>query len=99
MTITVDAVYTGGVLRPSRPLALKEGEVVEVTLTSAQPPVESSKEDEVAHRLKNAKNIAEWVAATRLLPPDDGGYDILEALNENRVRAGEQRLIPDRGAR
>jgi predicted DNA-binding antitoxin AbrB/MazE fold protein len=97
MTITVDAVYSGGVLRPNRPLALKEGEIVAVTLMTAPPAVEASKEDDVAQRLKNAKDIAEWVAATRLLPPDDGGYDVLEALNANRAMAGEQPLIPDRG--
>lgn len=82
MVITFDAVYSGGVLRPSRPLALREGERVEVTLTSTETP---ATDDDVARRLKSAKSVAEWVEATRLLPADDGGYDILDALNQNRV--------------
>ena len=36
MTITVQAVYTGGVLRPAQPLALAEGESVEVTIASSE---------------------------------------------------------------
>ena len=92
MVITVDAVYSGGVLRPSRPLALREGQHVEVTLTSAEPV---APDDHVMRGLVSATSVAEWVEATRLLPPDDGGYDILESLNRNRIAAGEFPLTPD----
>jgi predicted DNA-binding antitoxin AbrB/MazE fold protein len=37
MTITVQAVYAGGVLRPLQPLTLKEGETVEVTVAQPEP--------------------------------------------------------------
>ena len=95
MTITVQAVYSGGVLRPSQPLALEEGETVQVTVASTKPIAQSQSDDDIAQRLKTAKSIAEWVAATKLLPSDDGGCDILRALNENRILAGERPLIPD----
>lgn len=39
MTITVDAIYENGVLRPVQPLALKEQEQVRVTVESARPPI------------------------------------------------------------
>jgi predicted DNA-binding antitoxin AbrB/MazE fold protein len=97
MTMTVRAIYAGGVLRPVGPLALAEGETVEVTvarLTSGGP---SASEDEVVRRLKAARNIQEWIEATKLLPPDDGGYDILKALHENRIWSGERPLPPDEG--
>ena len=32
MTITIEAVYENGVLRPSRPLPLKEQEIVRITI-------------------------------------------------------------------
>ena len=37
MTITVQAVFADGVLRPLQPLALKEGETVEVTVARSEP--------------------------------------------------------------
>ena len=90
MTISVRAVYEHGVLRPEQPLCLKEGEIVDVTVACPEP-------DEVARRLRSAQSIADWVEATKLLPPDDGGYDVLRALNENRIHSGEQPLIPGGG--
>jgi predicted DNA-binding antitoxin AbrB/MazE fold protein len=83
MTITVRPVYEGGVLRLAQPLGLDEGEAVDVTVTRTKPNAQPVNEDEIARRLKAAKSIAEWVEATKLLPADDGGYDILKALNEN----------------
>jgi predicted DNA-binding antitoxin AbrB/MazE fold protein len=96
MTITVQAVYSHGVLRPVQPLALAEGETVELTIASTKVAAQQP-DDEATQRLKAAKNITEWVAATKLLPPDSGGYDILKALNENRISAGERPLLPDEG--
>lgn len=35
MTMTVQAIYIGGVLRPMQPLALAEGDTVEITIASS----------------------------------------------------------------
>ena len=94
MTITVRAVYEGGVLRLAQPLGLDEGETVDVTVARTKRDAQPLNEDEIGRRLTAAKSIAEWVEATKLLPADDGGYDILKALNENRIWSGEQPLIP-----
>ena len=73
MTITVRAVYEGGVLRLAQPLGLNEGETVDVTVTRTKRDTQPLTEDEIARRLKAAKSIAEWVEVTKLLPADDGG--------------------------
>lgn len=86
---TVRAVYQNGVLRPDRPLPLADGTAVELTVAPAQ----TLDEDEIDRRLRDAKTFDEWLEATRLLPPDDGGYDIVAALNENRIWSGERPLI------
>jgi predicted DNA-binding antitoxin AbrB/MazE fold protein len=43
MTITIDAVYEGGVLKPAEPLPLSEHEKVSVTIESASGWVERTK--------------------------------------------------------
>ncbi|HEX3147885.1 MAG TPA: antitoxin family protein [Gemmataceae bacterium] len=97
MTMTVRAVYLNGMLRPDRPLALAQGETVDVTLATATQGPELIADDEITARLEGASTIAEWLEATKLLPDDDGGYDILAALNENRIWSGERPLIPADG--
>ncbi len=99
MTITVRATYESGVLRPARPLALDEGETVDVTIAKAEPAPRSPSEEEAARRLQDAATLADWVEATKRLPPDDGGYDIVRALNENRLWSGDSPLIPGGGKR
>jgi predicted DNA-binding antitoxin AbrB/MazE fold protein len=94
MAIKVQAVYEGGVLRPLQQLALHEGETVEVTVVKTRVDASSNAGD-VSQRLLSARTIAEWVEATKLLPSDDGGYDILKALNNNRRWSGEGPLTPD----
>jgi predicted DNA-binding antitoxin AbrB/MazE fold protein len=98
MTTTVRAVYEGGVLRPVQPLPLDEGEAVDVTVSRTKASGSQPSNDEIARRLKAATSIAEWVEATKLLPADDGEYDIVQALNENRIWSGERPLIPDERA-
>jgi len=93
MTMTVRAVYLGGVLRPLQPLALTEGETVEVTVAPA-PPVS---EEEIIRRIQACQTYREWLEVTKLLPPDDGGYDIVKALDENRRWSGERPPLPDEG--
>ena len=94
MTTTVRAVYEKGVLRLLDPLDLNEGVTVEVTVAAVNSLRQPANGDEIAHRLKAANSIFEWVEATKLLPGDDGGYDILKVLNENRIRSGEGPLTP-----
>lgn len=88
MTTTVRATYQNGVLLPDRPLPLAEGESVEVTLSS------TGGEDEVLQQIKAAKSPEDLLAVLNTLPPDDGGYDVLAALNENRIWSGERPLFP-----
>ncbi len=42
MTLTVEAVYENGVLKPTQPLPLREHEKVEVTVTAATNWVEET---------------------------------------------------------
>jgi hypothetical protein len=51
-------------------------------------------EDEIIRRIQACKNYREWLELTKLLPDDDGGYDIVNALNENRRWSGEPPLLP-----
>jgi predicted DNA-binding antitoxin AbrB/MazE fold protein len=39
MSLTVEAVYENGVLKPAQPLPLKEREKVRVTVETARPPI------------------------------------------------------------
>jgi predicted DNA-binding antitoxin AbrB/MazE fold protein len=92
--MTVSAIFEHGVLRPIKPLALKEGESVQLTIHQSNGKVtQPLSEDEITRRLKEASTIQEWLAATQLLPSDDGGYDIVEALNDNRLRTGERPFL------
>jgi predicted DNA-binding antitoxin AbrB/MazE fold protein len=99
MTMTVRAVYTGGVLRPIEPLALAEGATVEVTVNPAAtgPATTPLSEEELIRRIRACKTYHEWLEVTKLLPPDDGDYDILRALDENRRWSGERPLLPNEG--
>jgi predicted DNA-binding antitoxin AbrB/MazE fold protein len=94
MTTTVRAVYSGGVLRPFQPLALAEGTTVDVTVATASVDSQLS-EDEIVRRIQACKSYHEWLEVTKLLPPDDGGYDIVQALDENRRWSGDRPLLPN----
>jgi predicted DNA-binding antitoxin AbrB/MazE fold protein len=97
MTITVQAVYAGGVLRPLEPLALQEGQAVDVTVVPTTSTALLS-EDEIVRRIRGCKTFKEWLEVTGLLPSDDGGYDIVKALDDNRRWSGERPLLPDEAA-
>jgi len=97
MSFTIRAVYKQGVLRPVKPLPLEEGEAVDVTIAKANSSEVPVGEEEIRRRLQCAATITDWVEATKLLPADDGGYDVVKALNENRLWSGDQPLIPDEG--
>lgn len=92
---TVLAVYENGVLRPARPLELAEGETVEVTVSKPKPAEVPISDEEFIRRVEGCKTYHEWLELTKLLPPDDGGYDIVKALDENRRWSGERPLLPD----
>lgn len=62
MTRTVAAVYENGVLRPSEPLPLGEGEHVEVTVTTS---------GDAARHAELVKALQE-IAALPMEGPDDG---------------------------
>jgi len=64
MTLTIQAVYEGGVLRPVEPLALPEGETVQVTIARTTPPrralrAPTPEEEDYARRIKAAKSLEE----------------------------------------
>ena len=88
MTMTVRAVYQDGVLRPAHPLALAEGETVDVTIAKAapvtRPPLRppTPEEEDYARRLKAAKSLEEAHAIMATAPQFPEGYDLCEALNE-----------------
>jgi len=92
MTTHVTAVYENGVLRPTKPLPLKDGDRVELTV---EVPAEAGTPDEAVRRILSAKTFDEWIAAAdaaAALEPA-GSDDLLVALNETRRRAGERLLF------
>jgi predicted DNA-binding antitoxin AbrB/MazE fold protein len=94
MSQTLIAIYEGGVLRPTVPLALAEGETVEITITRPAPP-QPPTDEEAIRRIRDAKTLEEMFAAfnaSAALEPDDG-YDLREALNENRRLSGDVRML------
>jgi predicted DNA-binding antitoxin AbrB/MazE fold protein len=93
MGMRVTAVYENGALRPTSPLPLSEGDRVEITVEVPVPGRADSSDS--ARRIREARTFDEWMAAAAAAAerePDDG-YDLLEALNENRQAAGVPRLL------
>jgi predicted DNA-binding antitoxin AbrB/MazE fold protein len=83
----ITAIYENGVLRPTTPLTLAEGTEVRIHVVAPSPPmVDDPNLPESARRIRAAKTWEEFIAAAEAASetePDDG-YDLLEALNENR---------------
>jgi predicted DNA-binding antitoxin AbrB/MazE fold protein len=96
MTTHVTAIYENGVLRPTKPLPLKDGERVEFTFNI---PTTEIDRDEAIQRIRDAKSFDEWIAAAneaaKLEPPETA--DFLDGLNETRRQAGERLLFPVEG--
>lgn len=63
-SITIDATYEGGVLRPAQPLALREHERVRVTVVKQEEAVE-----DVAAQARGPSLADEIFALTSALPP------------------------------
>ena len=99
MTVTVRAIYEGGVLRPDQPLLLKEGDAVDLTIAPAAAPQLS--EEELIRRIKATKSYEELFDVLEMLPPEDPNdeYDIVKALDENLRWSGERPILPREGDR
>jgi predicted DNA-binding antitoxin AbrB/MazE fold protein len=93
MSITIQAVYEGGVLRPLQPLDLAEGATVDVTVATTRPPLgpalrpPTPEEEDYARRLKAAKSLEEMYAIMETAPPSPD-YDIVAMINESRRLTG-----------
>ncbi|HEV3006319.1 MAG TPA: antitoxin family protein [Pirellulales bacterium] len=101
MPLTFRAVYQDGILRPIGPLALSEGETVEVTIAStkpAAPPMRAPTpaEEDYTARIKAARSLDGMYAVMATAPPLPEGYDLCLALNANRKAAGERLLFAER---
>lgn len=91
MTQTTTAVYENGVLRPVQPLSLTDGETVQLTVSS---PVPRPSDDEIIAMMKAARSPEELFAIANAYPTAPPGYDLCEALDENRRRDGALPLFP-----
>jgi predicted DNA-binding antitoxin AbrB/MazE fold protein len=99
MTMTVRAVYEGGVLRPIEPLALPEGETVDVIIAQLKSTGPRLREPTLAaedyrRRINTAKSLKEMYAVMATSPssPEDE-FDIVKEINESRRLTGFR--IPD----
>ena len=73
---------------------------VELTVTSATAlDTHPLPESEIVRRIEACKTYREWLEVTKLLPADDGDYDIVRALDENRRWSGDRPILPDEGRR
>jgi|SRR5579862_9731597 len=97
--ISVMAVFENGVLRPTEPLNLKEGEQVQLSVYPQLPlqplPPPTPEEEEYRRRVMATKSLAEFFAVMETAPPLPEGYDLIEALNANRLSAGERPLFAE----
>ena len=90
MTTRVTAVYENGLLRPTTPLPLADGQTVQLTV-EAQPGSLLPSEDEVIRRIDAAKTLDELFAVLNAAPEDN---ITTGSANENRRRTGERLLFP-----
>ena len=89
--MTIQAVYERGLFRPVTPLQLPEGHTVEVIIpTSTKSTIAGTALDQ---KLQQAQSLDEWIALTKQLPADDGGYDVLQSLTQTRIANGERPLV------
>ena len=76
MTTTVEAIYEGGVLRPTQPIPLAEGTRVDVVIITREVATE-------------ATTPAEILAAIAAMPPDGDGSEP-SAHNYDKILYGEE---------
>jgi predicted DNA-binding antitoxin AbrB/MazE fold protein len=99
MSTIIRAVYEGGVLRPTKPLTLPEGETVDLIITQIKSPGTQLREptpaeEDYAQRIKAARSLKEMfvVMATAPLAPEDE-FDIVKEINQSRLVTGFR--VPD----
>lgn len=76
MTTTIEAVYERGVLRLKEPIALADGTIVEVTITTTEPSDES-------------KTPAEILSAIASLPAEGDGQEF-SGRDHDKILYGEK---------
>lgn len=97
MTTRTTAIFNHGVLRPMQPLQLAEGEIMEITfLTKSRPPREST-DDPIIAQMHSVKTLQELFAIANAVPGDEDGYDVLQALDQNRAFSGDSRRFTPAG--
>lgn len=91
--ISVTAVYENGVLRPTTPLELREGQTVEVTVSDPPQPMTF---EEWKEKMQATKTFREWADLAGACPAtdDDPDYDIVKAINETRKVTGFRVVDP-----
>ncbi len=101
MATIIRAVYEGGVLRPTKPLALNEGETVDVIIAQMNLPGLEVRnptlaEQDYARRIRAAKSLEEMFAVmvTAPLTPEDE-FDIGKEINQSRRITGFRMPDPD----
>jgi hypothetical protein len=66
---------------------------VEITVARSPRPAPPTCAEEAERRIREAGTLPEWIAAANALPPAADGYDLLQAVNDNR-HLSERSLIP-----
>jgi predicted DNA-binding antitoxin AbrB/MazE fold protein len=101
MSTIIRAVYEGGVLRPTKPLTLPEGETVDLIITQTKAPglelrEPTPVEEDYARRIKAAKSLREMFAvmATAPMTPEDE-FDIVKEINQSRQVTGFRMPDPE----
>ncbi len=97
--VTVMTVFENGVLKPCEPLKLADGQTVQLTVSEPSAVTTlcapAPDEDEFARRVNAATSVREMFAVMDTLPAGADGYDLFQALNENRKTTGERLLGPE----
>ena len=100
MTITVRAIYEHGVLRPVEPLALPEGEAVDVTIATTQAAMQPCERRLLTRKITRdaSRPPSPWHEVYAIMATAPGlpeGYDLSHALSANRKATGERLPFPE----
>jgi predicted DNA-binding antitoxin AbrB/MazE fold protein len=93
VTLNTIAVYENGLLRTPDPLPLREGETVQLVVTSATP---RPTDDEILALMKQAKSPQELFASADAYVTAPSGYDLCDALDATRRRDGAAPLFHEK---
>jgi predicted DNA-binding antitoxin AbrB/MazE fold protein len=101
MATIIRAVHEGGVLRPTQPLALPEGERVDVIITQMKSPglplrEPTLAEEDYARRIRAAKSLEEMFTVMATAPAtSEDEFDIVKEINQSRQLTGFRVPDPD----